>query len=266
MKVRVSTIRAKKEQGEKFAMVTAYDAVSGRLAQEAGIEVILVGDSLATTTLGFSSTIKVNLEDMLHHAKAVTRGAKKPLLVGDMPFMSYKISIEQALQNAARMIQEGGMESVKMEGGEEIAPTISRLVEAGIPVMAHIGLLPQSIHAQGGLKVQGRSEEAAERILRDARALDDAGAFAMVLEAMPDGIAAQVTKEVSLSTIGIGAGPHCDAHVLVFNDLLGMTQGKVPKFVHKYANLYEPAVKGLKNFADEVRQGKYPRPEHSYGE
>jgi 3-methyl-2-oxobutanoate hydroxymethyltransferase len=265
-KIRVSHLRACKGGASRFAMVTAHDALSARLVEAAGVEAILVGDSLGMTSLGLPSTIKVTLEMMLHHAAAVARGASLPLLIGDMPFLTYKISPEQALGNAGRMIQEGGMEAVKIEGGAEMAPSVERIVDAGIPVISHIGLLPQSIHAQGGYRVQGRDEEDAERLVADARALEAAGAFALVLEGMPSGIARRITESVAIPTIGIGAGPHCDAQVLVFSDLLGLSPDKPPKFVRQYARLHENIVEALGAFARETREGKFPYPENTYGE
>lgn len=265
-KVRISHLRDFKDRGERFTIVTAYDALSARLVESAEIEAILVGDSLGTTSLGYASTIPVTLDMMLHHAASVARAASLPLLIGDMPFLTYKISPEQALTNAGRMIQEGGMEAVKIEGGVEMAPIVGRIVDAGIPVMGHIGLLPQSIHAQGGYRIQGRAEEDARRLVADARALSDAGAFAVVLEGMPSGIAREITKSIPIPTVGIGAGPHCDAQIIVFSDVLGLSPDKPPKFVRQYARLHEVAVEGLRAFARDSREGKFPYPENVYGE
>lgn len=265
-KIRVSTLREMKASGEKFVMVTAYDSLTASIAEEAEMEVILVGDSLGMTALGLRTTLKITLDMMIHHAGAVARGAKSALLVGDMPFMTYKISPEQALANAARMIAEGSMEAVKFEGGSEVAPMVSRLVEAGIPVMGHVGLLPQSYHAQGGFRVQGREEGDRERLLADAMALDEAGVFALVLEALPTPIADEITSTISAPTIGIGAGKGCDAQVLVFSDLLGLGKRRLPKFARQYADLRTEAVKGLKNFADDVRSGEFPGAENIYTE
>jgi 3-methyl-2-oxobutanoate hydroxymethyltransferase len=265
-KIRVSHLRACKGDGGRFAMVTAHDALSARLVEAAGIEAILVGDSLGMTSLGFPATIKVTLDMMLHHAAAVSRGASLPLLIGDMPFLTYKISAEQALTNAGRMIQEGGMEAVKIEGGAEMVPIVERIVDAGIPVMSHIGLMPQSMHAQGGYRVQGRDAEDAERILADAKALEAAGVFAIVLEGMPSGIARRITQSIAIPTIGIGAGPDCDAQVLVYSDLLGLSPDKPPKFVRQYARLHENIVEALTTYARETREGKFPYPENVYGE
>ncbi|MBI3735893.1 3-methyl-2-oxobutanoate hydroxymethyltransferase, partial [Candidatus Sumerlaeota bacterium] len=259
-KVRVSTLREKKKSGEKIVTVTAHDALSAAIAERAGVDLILVGDSLGMTSLGFPTTIPVTMDMMVHHAAAVARGASLPLLIGDMPFMTYKISLDQTLANAGRFIQEGGMEGVKIEGGAEMASVIERIVQAGIPVMAHIGILPQSVHAQVGFKVQGRGEAEAERLLNDARALEQAGAFSLVLECMPPGIAAKISQAIAIPTIGIGAGADCDGQVLVFSDLLGMSDKKPPKFARSYANLYETSVKAIESYAADVRAKKFPGP------
>ncbi len=265
-KVRVSTLRRMKAERRRITMVTAYDAITAALAEAAGLDVILVGDSLGMTALGLPTTLPVTLDMMLHHAAAVARGAVTPLLVGDMPFMTYKVSPEQALANAGRMIQEGSMEAVKIEGGKEMAPVVERLVEAGLPVMGHIGLLPQSIHAQGGFRVQGREAGEAERLEAEARALEAAGIFALVLEAMPTGIAERITRAVAIPTIGVGAGPACDGQVLVTTDLLGLTDKRIPKLARPYAHLFDDAVKALRAYAEDVRQGRFPGPENTYGE
>lgn len=265
-KIRVSHLRECKSRGEKFVIVTAHDALSARVVEAAEIEGILVGDSLGNTSLGFASTIPVTLDMMIHHAAAVSRGASLPLLIGDMPFLTYKISPEQALLNAGRMIQEGGMEAVKIEGGAEMAPVVERLVDAGIPVISHIGLMPQSIHAQGGFRIQGRDEEDAKRLVADARALSDAGAFAVVLECMPNGIARTITESIPIPTVGIGAGPYCDAQIIVYSDVLGLGTNKPPKFVKQYAQLYNVASDALRSFGQEARSGKFPFPENVYGE
>lgn len=265
-KVRVTTIKEMKKSGRKITVVTAHDALSASIVEAAGIDVILVGDSLGMTSLGLPTTIPVTMDMMLHHCAAVARGASLPLLIGDMPFMSYKISPEYALANAARFIQEAGMEAVKVEGGADIAPTVRRLVQAGIPVMGHIGLLPQSFHTQGGFRVQGRGVGDRERLLADARALEEAGAFLIVLEAMSPSIAAEIAKTVSVPTIGIGASPNCDGQVLVFSDILGLSSGYLPRFAKKYADLRPQAIKALQDFADEIRKGAFPGPENVYSE
>ncbi len=263
-KVRVSTLREKKESGEKIVAVTAHDALTASAIQAAGADVILVGDSLGMTALGFPSTLNVTLDMMLHHCSAVARGASLPLLIGDMPFMTYKVTPEQALTNAGRMIQEGGMEAVKIEGGSEMTPVIEKLSEAGLPIMAHIGLLPQSVHAQGGFRVQGRKRKDADRLVRDAKAVQQAGAFCVVLEGMPSAIARRITESLRIPTIGIGAGKGCDGQILVVSDLLGMSGKRLPKFAKNYANLFDASVKALESYGIEVRAGKFPGPEHVY--
>lgn len=263
-KIRVSTLREKKAAGERIVCLTAHDAITARWAELGGADMILVGDSLGMTSLGRPTTLEVTLDMMIHHASAVTRGASGPLLVGDMPFMTYKVSVEQALASCARMIQEGGMEAVKIEGGAEMAPTVERLVNAGIPVMAHIGLLPQSVHAQGGYRVQGKSEADAARLENDGAELERAGAFCVVLEAMPSPIAGRISRALVVPTIGIGAGVECDGQVLVIADLLGMTPGKLPKFARRYADFHKLAVEGVGAYAADVRAGDFPGPEQVY--
>jgi 3-methyl-2-oxobutanoate hydroxymethyltransferase len=265
-KIRVTTFKEMKRDGRKITVVTAHDALSATIVEAAGIDIILVGDSLGMTSLGFETTIPVTMEMMLHHCAAVARGAKLPLLVGDMPFMTYKISREQALANAARFIQEANMEAVKVEGGVETAPVVERIVSAGIPVMGHIGLLPQSFHAQGGFRVQGRNQGDKDRLLADARALESAGAFMIVLEAIPVSIAREITKTLSIPTIGIGAGADCDGQVLVFSDIIGMAPGRLPKLARKYADVHGIAIKAIQDFADEIRKGAFPGPENIYSE
>lgn len=265
-KVRVTTLRSLKEAGKKIAMVTAYDAITGRWADQAGVEVVLVGDSLGNNALGFPTTIEVTLEMMIHHCAAVARGVNRALRVGDMPFMTYKISPEQAMANCGRLIQDGAVEAVKLEGGSEIAPMVERLVQAGVPVMGHVGLLPQSYHAQGGYRVQGRDEATAGRLLGDARRLEEAGIFSIVLEGIPASLAAQISRELKIPTIGIGAGQDCDGQVLVLADLLGMNGQPLPKLARAYANLYEEASQAIRRYADDVREGKFPGTENTYGE
>ena len=258
-------IRALKGK-RRFATITACDYVTGRLADEAGLPLVLVGDSLAITVLGYETTLPVTMDQMLHHTAAVSRGVREALVVADMPFMSYQISAEQALANAGRFLQEGGAGAVKIEGGAFRAPLVHTLVENGIPVLGHIGLTPQSVKAIGGFKVQGRGEEAAERLIADAHALQKAGAFALVLEAMPASVAARITEAVDMPTIGIGAGPLCDAQILVVHDLLGLTMGASPKFVKRYAELGQQARQALADYAAEVETGAFPAEEHCYGE
>jgi 3-methyl-2-oxobutanoate hydroxymethyltransferase len=253
-----------KDEGRHFAMLTAYDFLSARILDEAGIPILLVGDSLGMVMLGHPTTLPVTMDDMLVHAKAVSRGARQALLVGDMPFMSYQASVEEAIRNAGRFVQEGGMHAVKLEGGGQVVDITRRLTEIGIPVMGHLGLTPQSVHAMGGFKVQGKTDKQAARILADAKALEEAGAFSVVLEGMPTKVAAQVTHALRIPTIGIGAGPACDGQVLVFHDMLGLTTGKAPKFVKRYANLADEISRAATAYMEDVRTGKFPGPEHEY--
>lgn len=262
MPVSIHDLSAFKARGEKFAMLTAYDFPTAQILDEAGIPVLLVGDSLAQVVLGYDTTIPVSMDEMLHHTRAVTRGARNALVVGDMPFGSYQVSFEEGMRNAARFLKEGGAHAVKLEGPQ--MRLIGALADAGIPVMGHLGLTPQSVHLFGGYKVQGRTEEQQERILRWSKEMEDAGAFALVLECVPGDLAARVTRALSIPTIGIGAGSDCDAQVLVINDLLGLTPGKAPKFVKRYANLREEIADAARRYAGEVARGEYPGPEHSY--
>ena len=254
-----------KDEGSHFAMLTAYDYLSARILDEAGIPILLVGDSLGMVMLGHPTTLPVTMDDMLVHAKAVSRGARQALLVGDMPFMSYQVSADEAVRNAGRFVQEGGMHAVKLEGGgPRIVEITRRLTDAGVPVMGHLGLTPQSVHAMGGFKVQGKTETQAARISRDAKALEEAGAFSVVLEGMPSALAGRVTKALRIPSIGIGAGPQTDGQVLVYHDFLGLTTGKAPKFVKRYANLAEEIDRAAHRFAEDVRTGTFPGPEHEY--
>ena len=253
-----------KDEGRRFAMLTAYDFISARILDEAGIPVLLVGDSLGMVMLGHPTTLPVTMDDMLVHAKAVARGARQALLVGDMPFMSYQVSTEQAVANAGRFIQEGGMHAVKLEGGGVVIEITKRLAEIGIPVMGHLGLTPQSVHAMGGFKVQGKTDAQAARLLGDAKALERAGAFSIVLEGMPSKLAVEITRALRIPTIGIGAGSGTDGQVLVYHDMLGLTTGKAPKFVKRYANLAEEISGAATAYAEDVRTGRFPGPEHEY--
>jgi len=255
---------AEAAEGEPIVMVTAYDFTMARLADEAGVDMVLVGDSLGMVVQGLSNTIPVTLEEIAYHGRAVARGLARAHVVGDMPFMTYQVSSAQAVESAGRLMKEGAFESVKLEGGIECADHVHRIVRAGIPVVGHVGLTPQSVHALGGFKVQGRGDEAAERIVEDARAIEQAGAFCIVLEAIPPDVAARVTSELSIPTIGIGAGPACDGQVLVCTDLLGLVRGRVPKFAKRYAELGDLAVEAFRAYADEVRSGIFPGPEHAY--
>jgi 3-methyl-2-oxobutanoate hydroxymethyltransferase len=251
-----------KDRGERFAMLTAYDHPTAQVLDEAGIPVLLVGDSLAQVVLGYPSTIPVTMEEMLHHTRAVSRGVTNALVVGDMPFMSYQTSVADGLRNAGRFLKEGGAHAVKVEGPQiELA---AALADNGIPAMGHLGLTPQSVHLFGGYKVQGRTEEQAERITLWAKELEEAGAFAVVLECVPSALASRITHSLSIPTIGIGAGPDCDGQVLVINDLLGLTAGPGPKFVKRYADLRSTMIDAARRYASEVAAGEYPDPEHSY--
>jgi 3-methyl-2-oxobutanoate hydroxymethyltransferase len=253
-----------KDEGRRFAMLTAYDYLSAQILDEAGIPILLVGDSLGMVMLGYSTTLPVTLDEMIHHAKAVARGSRQALLVGDMPFMSYHASIEQAITSAGRMLQEAGMHGVKLEGGGPTVEITRRLTELGIPVMGHLGLTPQFVHQMGGFKVQGKTDAQAARILADAQALEQAGAFSVVLEGVPNPVAARVTRALRIPTIGIGAGPGTDGQVLVLHDMLGLTPGKAPKFVKRYANLAADIAKAAQQYAQEVGTGAFPGPEHTY--
>ncbi len=246
-------------------MVTAYDATFARLFDEAGVDVLLVGDSLGMVVQGQDSTLPVTVDEVIYHCRAVARGARRAHVVGDMPFLSWQVSPEQALANAGRFLSEGGAQAVKLEGGVDAAPTIERLVRAGIPVMAHVGLMPQSVHAMGGFRVQGKTEETAERILADAAAVADAGAYTLVLEGIPTDLAQRITETVSIPTIGIGAGPHCDGQVLVCYDMLGLTPDLKPKFVKRYAEFFREGVAAARQYCDEVRTGIFPSAEFSFG-
>ncbi len=251
--------------GEKIAMVTAYDASAARLADAAGVDVVLVGDSVGMVVQGQPDTLRVTLEDMAYHGRCVAAGLARAHLCVDMPFMSYQLSPEQALRSAGRLVQEGRAHSVKLEGGARSAAAIRTIVEAGIPVIGHVGLTPQSVHALGGFKVQGRGEENARRIVADALAVQDAGAFAIVLEMVPHTLAAELTSTLRIPTIGIGAGPACDGQVLVWHDLLGMDARFAPRFVKRYADLEAPIVEALAAYVAEVRAGHFPTHEQAYG-
>ncbi len=257
-------IMAKKQNGEKITMLTAYDYSMAAMIDQAGVDMILVGDSLGMVVLGYESTVPVTMEEMLHHAKAVSRGARQALVVGDMPFMSYQVSPEDAVKNAGRFIKEAGCQAIKLEGGIEQAHTIEAIVKAGIPVVGHIGLTPQTATALGGYKLQAKDAESARKLLDDGRAVAEAGAFALVIECVPSGIGKAVSESVHIPTIGIGAGPHCDGQVLVTNDLLGMFEKFTPKFVKKFADL-SPIIKdAFSRYVDEVKNGEFPDEEHSF--
>ena len=263
-KVTVRDIAEMKVKGKKIPMVTAYDYTSARLADEAGISLLLVGDSLGMVVLGYESTIQVTLEDMLHHVKAVVRGTKRALVVADMPFMTYQIDSAQALANAARLVQEGGAKSVKLEGGERVTATVGRLVQSGIPVMGHIGLTPQSINAFGGYRVQGRAHGEAAQLLQDAQALQEAGAYAVVLELVPTPLAGLISRRLTIPTIGIGAGPECDGQVQVVHDMMGLFTDFVPKHAKQYAHLADTMREAFAEYAQQVEEGTFPTSKESF--
>lgn len=263
-KVTTATVREMKKTGEKITMLTAYDYSIAKAVDEAGIDMILVGDSLGMVMLGYENTLPVTMDDMVHHTAAVARACKRSLVVGDMPFLSYQISIEEAVRNAGRLIQEGRAEAVKMEGGREVVEATRAIVNAGIPVMGHLGLTPQSVNQFGGFKVQGKTEAAARKIIEDARMLEEAGVFSIVLECIPSAIAKIVTEKVNVPTIGIGAGPYCDGQVLVIHDLVGLFDRFVPKFVKQYAQVGRTIREACSEFAQEVRTGKFPTEEYGF--
>ena len=262
-KVTTLTFRQKKERGEPITMLTAYDYPTSLAMDKAGVDAILVGDSLAMVVLGYENTLPVTMEEMLHHSRAVARGARSSLLIGDMPFMSYQVSVEEAVRNAGRFLQQGGMDAVKLEGGRERADAVRAIVGAGIPVMGHIGLTPQSVNQLGGFRAQGKTAAAAKRLLEDAKILEEAGAFSLVLESVPARLAEVISKQISIPTIGIGAGAGCDGQVLVTHDLLGLFDRFTPKFVKKYANLHEMMQKAFVDYIDDVETRRFPAVEHT---
>ena len=264
MKNTVSTLLAKKQNGEKITMLTAYDYSTAKLIDEAGVNTILVGDSLGMVMLGYENTLSVTMEDMIHHTKAVTRGVKNAFVIADMPFMSYEVSEEEALKNAGRLIKEGMANAVKLEGGVEVVGQIKKIVSASIPVVAHIGMTPQSVNAFGGFKVQGKSKEAAKKIIEDAKAVEAAGACMIVLECVPREIAKIITDIVSVPTIGIGAGKDCDGQVLVYQDMLGMFSDFVPKFVKQYRKIGDIMKEAFKEYIDEVQNGVFPKDNNTF--
>lgn len=264
-KLTIPQFKQLKEQGKRFRMVTAYDYAFASLVDKTPIEMILVGDSLGMVVLGYDSTVPVTMEDMLHHIKPVVRGAKNTFIVGDLPFGSYNTSIPEAIRNANRIMQEGGADAIKLEGGSTVVNTVREMVNGGIPVMGHIGLTPQTATQLGGFKVQGKDAEAARKLVDDAQRLEEAGAFALVLECVPAPVAQRVSEKISIPTIGIGAGPHCDAQVLVIHDLLGLFDRFTPKFVKKYAEINKSIIDALNQYAEEVETQDFPGPEHSFG-
>ena len=263
-RITVEDIREMKRKGEKVVMLTAYDYPSARLAEEAGVDMLLVGDSLGMVVLGYESTLPVTMEDMLHHVKPVVRGSERAMVVADMPFMSYQAGLGDAMRNAGRFLQEGGAQAVKLEGGFHMAETVRRLVQVGIPVVGHIGLTPQSVNQLSGYKVQGRTPEAAERLLEDAVALDQAGAFCIVLETIPAPLGKLISERIAVPTVGIGAGPDCDGQVQVWHDLLGLYTRFVPKHVKQFAQLQQVVKEAVGSYAAEVRSGEFPTGKESF--
>jgi len=264
MRITINQIRDMKQKGEKIAMLTAYDYPTAKIVDEAGIPLILVGDSLGMVVLGYESTIPVTMEEMLHHTRAVVRGTKQAMVIGDMPFMTYHVSVEEALRNAARFIQEGEAQAVKLEGGITVAEKVRKIVECGIPVMGHIGLTPQSIHQLGGFKVQGKTPEAAARLLKDAQALEEAGAFSVVLETVPTQLATLITQRIGIPTIGIGSGGDCDGQVQVISDILGSFTDFVPKHAKQYAKLTDTMSSAIARYFEEVKAGSFPTADQSF--
>jgi 3-methyl-2-oxobutanoate hydroxymethyltransferase len=264
--VTVRDVIAAKSKGQKLSCITCYDSAFARLIDRTSIDLVLVGDSAGNVVLGYDSTIPVTMDQMVHHTAAVARGLTRPLLCADMPFMSYHLSEAQALENAARLVQEGGAHCVKLEGGSAIVPQVRRLVEAGIPVMGHLGLTPQSVHQLGGYRVQGKGGDGARQLKKDAQDLEAAGAFAVVLEMVPMELAAEVTNLLHIPTIGIGAGPQCDGQILVLHDLLGFEAGFKPKFLKKYADMGALVIKALEDYTSEVKASQFPKTEHSFSD
>lgn len=263
-KVTIPDLHKKKETGTPIMVLTAYDYPGALLVDEAGVDIILVGDSLAMTVLGHPNTVAVTVDEMLHHCRAVARGAKRSFLVGDMPFLSYQTGPQDAIRNAGRFLKEANMEAVKLEGGQEVAGIVQAITDVGIPVMGHVGLTPQTSTRFGGYKVQGKTAAEAQRLLEDALALEDVGCFAIVLEAVPAPVAQVISKKLTIPTIGIGAGPDCDGQVLVFHDILGLFDQFTPKFVKRYANLREPILQAIKAFCKDVEDKRFPTQEHSF--
>ena len=264
MKNTVATLMEQKQSGDKITMLTAYDYTTARIEDECGVNCILVGDSLGMVMLGYENTLPVTMEDMIHHTAAVARGAKNAFIVADMPFMSYQTSVYDAVVNAGRLIKEGGAHAVKLEGGAEVCEQIRAIVDASVPVVAHIGLTPQSVNAFGGFKVQGKSYERAARLIEDSLKVQEAGACAVVLEGIPARLAEVITSKLMIPTIGIGAGKGCDGQVLVYQDMLGLTTGHTPKFVKQFAAAGEAMRKGITDYINETKSGEFPAPEHTY--
>lgn len=263
-RVTTLTLATMKQNSEKITMATAYDYASAKVVDEAGIDMILVGDSLGMVVLGYENTLSVTLDDMIHHGKAVVRGAKRAMVVIDLPFMTYQVSKEEAVRNAGRAVQETGAPAVKLEGGEDMAKTVNKIVRAGIPVVGHIGLTPQSVGAMGGFVVQGKNERMARQLVKDALALEDAGACAVVLEGIPWQLGSLITEKLTIPTIGIGAGVDCDGQVLVYHDILGLQTDLRPKFVKQFGQFYNPMVDAMRAYAKEVKESTFPAPEHTF--
>ncbi|MEW6668372.1 MAG: 3-methyl-2-oxobutanoate hydroxymethyltransferase [Thermodesulfobacteriota bacterium] len=263
-KITIAELQQKKRNGEKITMMTAYDYPTGKLVDDVGIDTILVGDSLAMVMLGYESTVPVTMDEMLHHCRAVARGAKRGFIIGDMPFGSYQVSLEKAVENAGRFLKEAGCDCVKLEGGTEMVPVVKAIVRAGIPVCGHIGLTPQTATMLSGFKVQGKDAESARQLMQSARDIEEAGAFMIVLEAIPDLLASRITRELKIPTIGIGAGKDCDGQVLVYHDLVGLFERFTPKFVKRYVNLSPMIKEALTRYKEEVLAGTFPGPEHTF--
>jgi 3-methyl-2-oxobutanoate hydroxymethyltransferase len=264
-KVSTATVQDMKNKGEKITMLTAYDYPTAIMVEKAGIDVILVGDSLGNVILGYDTTVPVTMDEMIHHTKAVTRGTSRALVIGDMPFMSYQASVQDAVYNASRFLKEAGAQAVKLEGGREVADAIRKIADSSIPVMAHLGLTPQSVHKFGGFKVQGKTDAAADRIFEDAKIVQEAGAFAVVLECIPAHLAKKITETLKIPTIGIGAGIHCDGQVLVIHDMLGIFEEETPrKFVKKYCDLNTHMKNAVQEYIKDIKEGAFPGPEHSF--
>ncbi|HOP47893.1 MAG TPA: 3-methyl-2-oxobutanoate hydroxymethyltransferase [Desulfobacteraceae bacterium] len=263
-KITIAQLQKKKDKGQKITMMTAYDYSSASLVDQAGIDIILVGDSLGMVMLGYDSTVPVTMDEMIHHCKAVCRIAKTSFVIADMPFLSYQVSLEKAIENAGRFIKEAGCESVKLEGGSEMAPVVKAIVDAGIPVCGHIGLTPQTATKLSGFKVQGKDAESARQLIKSAKDFEEAGAFMIVMECIPDVLSARITKELHIPTIGIGAGKDCDGQVLVYHDLVGLFERFTPKFVKQYINLAPQIKNALIQYKEEVEAGTFPGPEHVF--
>lgn len=263
-KTTILDLAEKKRRGQKISMVTAYDYPTAIFVEKAGIDVILVGDSLGMVVLGYENTIPVKLHDIIYHSKAVVRGAKKPLIIGDMPFLSFNIKVDEAIRNAGKLMKEGGVDAVKIEGGKEMSETVAGLVKAGIPVMGHIGLTPQRLSLLGGYCVQGKDIKSAKRLMGDAREIEESGAFSLVLECITAEVAKEITRKMTIPTIGIGSGIYCDGQALVFHDLVGMSERFKPRHAKKYVNLDEIIVKALNNYREEVESSLFPSEEHSF--